>query len=459
MSKPAINPTQPKDQRPSLRTPIPGPKSRALRAREDELVAPGLQSYAVRAGIAVSEASGSAVTDLDGNVFLDFIGGIAVNALGHSHPRYVKAVQDQVARASVGAFTSEARVSLLEKVAATAPAPKLRRLQLYSGGTEAVESALRLAKSHTGKYEFVSFWGGFHGKTMGALSLMGSTFKHRLGPLVPGSHVVPYADCYRCPVQSTYPGCGLACLEVARKQVKVGSAGAVAAVIAEPMQGTAGNVIPPKEFLPAVRDWAKELGALFIADEMITGLGRTGRRWGVEHTGVQPDIITLGKAFGGGFPVSGVLTTDEIAHAKPWSEPSGSSSSYGGNPLASAASNAALTIIEDERLIENAATVGAAMLAELETFVDRYPFVGFVSGAGLFLRVELVVDRRTKEPLPKAVTERIFQECVRRGLLTMAYAANFRLQPALTLDEATARNGLAVLAEVFDALAADGSWR
>src|SRR4051812_45366825 len=227
MSKPvtpAINPTQPKDQRPVLRTPIPGPKSRALRAREDELVAPGLQSYAVRAGIAVSEASGSAVTDLDGNVFLDFIGGIAVNALGHSHPRYVRAVQDQVAKASVGAFTSEARVSLLERVQTMTPAPKLRRLQLYSGGAEAVESALRLAKSHTGKHEFVSFWGGFHGKTMGALSLMGSTFKHKLGPLVPGSHVVPFADCYRCPVKSTYPGCGLACLEVARKQVKVGSA-------------------------------------------------------------------------------------------------------------------------------------------------------------------------------------------------------------------------------------------
>jgi 4-aminobutyrate aminotransferase/(S)-3-amino-2-methylpropionate transaminase len=459
MSNPPINPTQPKDQRPVLRTPVPGPKSRALRAREDELVAPGLQSYAVRAGIAVSHAEGSAVTDLDGNVFLDLIGGIAVNALGHSHPRYVKAVQDQVARASVGAFTSESRVALLEKVAATAPAPKLRRLQLYSGGAEAVESALRLAKSHTGKHEFVSFWGGFHGKTMGALSLMGSTFKHRLGPLVPGSHVVPFADCYRCPVKSTYPGCGLACLEVARKQVKVGSSGAVAAVIVEPMQGTAGNVIPPKEYLPAVRAWAKELGALFIADEMITGFGRTGRRWGVEHTGVEPDIVTLGKAFGGGFPVSGVLTTDEIAQAKPWSEPSGSSSSYGGNPLAAAASNAALTIIEDERLIENAANVGAAMLVELETFVDRYPFVGFVSGAGLFLRVELVTDRRTKEPLSKAVTDRIFHECVRRGLLTMAYAASFRLQPSLTLDEATARNALAVLAEVFDALLADGSWR
>jgi 4-aminobutyrate aminotransferase-like enzyme len=459
MAERPVNPSQPKAQQARLRTEIPGPRSRALRAREDAVLAPGVQSYAVRAGVAVAEARGSAVTDVDGNVFLDFIGGIAVNALGHSHPRYVSAIGEQVARASVGSFTSEARVELLERLAAAAPTPRLRRLQLYSGGAEAVESALRLAKSHTGKYEMVSFWGGFHGKTMGALSLMGSTFKHRLGPLVPGAHSVPYADCYRCPVASTYPGCGLACLEVARKQVKLGSAGAVAAIIVEPMQGTAGNVIPPKEFLPAVREWASELGALLIADEMITGLGRTGKTWGVQHTGVEPDVVTLGKAFGGGFPLSGVLTTDEIAQARPWSEPSGSSSSYGGNPLGAAAGAAALRIIEEERLPENAAHVGAVMLRELEAFVERYPFVGLAQGAGLFLRLELVRDRKTKEPLSRAVTERIFGECVQRGLFTMAYAASFRLQPALTIDEATARNGLAILREVFDLLARDGSWR
>ena len=459
MSPPAINPSQPKDQKAVLRTPLPGPKSAALRAREDELAAPGLQSYAVRAGIAVTEARGSAVTDADGNVFLDFIGAIAVNALGHAHPRYVEALQTQVAQAQVGSFTSPARVELLERMAAMAPAPKLRRLQLYSGGAEAVESALRLAKSHTGKYEFVSFQGGFHGKTMGALSLMGSTFKNGLGPMVPGAHIVPYADCYRCPVKSTYPGCGLACLEVGKKQVKLAGTGAVAAIIAEPMQGTAGNVIPPKEFLPAVRDWAKEIGALFIADEMITGLGRTGLRWGVQHTGVEPDIVTLGKAFGGGFPLSGVLTSDQIAQAKPWSEPSGSSSSYGGNPLGAAAGAAALRIIEEERLVENSAAVGRVMLDELRTFVDRFPFVGFVDGAGLFLRVELVRDRVSKEPLSRAVTGRIFDECVKRGLLTMAYAPSFRLQPALTLDAATARNGLAILGEVFETLTRDQSWR
>jgi len=453
-----LNPSQPKDQKAVVHTAIPGPKSAALRAREDAHMAPGMQGYAVMAGVVIDEARGSAVTDVDGNTFIDFIGGINVNALGHSHPVFVEALQKQVARASVGSFTSEARVELAERVAARAPAPGVHRLQLYSSGAEAVESALRLAKCHTGKYEFVSFWGGFHGKTLGALSLMGSTFKDRLGPMAPGSHQVPYADCYRCPIGLQYPSCGIACADVARKQVKLQSAGAVAAVIVEPMQGTAGNVVPPPEFLPAVRSIADEIGALLIADEMITGFGRTGRYWGVDHTGVKPDIVTIGKAFGGGFPLTGILTTDAIAQAKPWGNPSGSSSSYGGNPLGAAAGATALRIIDEERLTENAATVGGVMLRELEALPEQYPFVGFVQGAGLFLRIELVKDRKSKEPLPRRVTERIFMECVRRGLLTMAYSASFRLQPALTIDEATARNGIAILREVFDLVLREKLW-
>ncbi len=454
-----MNHSQPKNQRPILVTEIPGPKSRALRAREDAHIAPGLQGYALLAGIAVAEAKGSAITDVDGNTYLDIIGGIAVNALGHSHPVYVKALQEQVARISVGALTSEARALLCERLAARTPSRTLHRLQLYSSGAEAVESALRLAKCYTGKHEFVSFWGGFHGKTMGVLSLMGSRFKEGLGPMVPGAHHIPYADCYRCPLGTTYPACGMACVELARQQLKVASAGSIAAIIVEPMQGTAGNIVPPKEFLPAVRDLARESGALLIADEMITGMGRTGKNFGVDHTQVVPDIMTVGKAFGGGFPLSGIVTTDEISAAKPWSNPSGSSSSYGGNALAAAAGATALAIIDDEDLVANAAQIGAAMLRTLQGFVDRYPFVGYVQGAGLFLRMELVKDKTSKEPLPRKVTERIFQECVRRGLLTMAYAASFRIQPALTIDEATADNALAVLAEVFDSAERDGWWR
>ncbi|HSO34336.1 MAG TPA: aminotransferase class III-fold pyridoxal phosphate-dependent enzyme, partial [Labilithrix sp.] len=254
--------SQPTNQRVRLVTEVPGKKSRELRAREDAHIAPGLQSYAITSGVVVDHARGSAVTDVDGNVLLDFIGGIGVNGFGHSHPAIVSAVQRQVERASVGSWTSAARVDLVERLATHEPAPGVHRLQLYSTGAEAVESALRLAKSHTGKWETVSFWGGFHGKTLGALSLMGSTWKERLGPFAPGSHIVPYADCYRCPLGERYPSCGVACAEVARKQVKMQSAGAVAAVIVEPMQGTAGNVIPPDEFLRAARSIADDLGAL-----------------------------------------------------------------------------------------------------------------------------------------------------------------------------------------------------
>ena len=450
---------QPANQNRSLVTAVPGPKSEALRLREDKHIAPGAQGYALAAGIVVDTASGTAVTDVDGNTFLDFIGGIAVGALGHSHPTWVEAIQKQAARAAVGSLTSDARVELFERFAKHAPANGVHRLQMYSGGAEAVESALRLAKSYTGKYEFISCWGGFHGKTMGALSLMGSTFKDGLGPMVPGSHQVPYADCYRCPLKLEYPSCGVACADFARQYVKTATAGAVAAMIVEPMQGTAGNIIPPKEFLPAMASIAKEVGALFIADEMITGLGRTGEWWGIHHTGVVPDIVTIGKAVGGGFPLSALATTDAISVSKPWSNRSGSSSSYGGNPLAAAAGAASLRIIEEERLVENSKRVGAAMLKRLETWLDKYSFVGTVRGAGMFMAVELVSDKKDKTPLTGKVTDRIFMECVKRGLLTMAYSAHFRIQPPLTTDEATAMNGLAILEEVFDLVEREKWWR
>jgi 4-aminobutyrate aminotransferase-like enzyme len=448
-----------RDQRVHLRTVVPGPQSRALRHREDAHIAPGLQGYAVMSGVAIESGAGSLLIDVDGNALLDFIGGIGVGALGHSHPRIVRAIADQVARASVGSFTSTPRVELVENVARHAPSPALHRLQLYTSGAEAVESALRLAKSHTGKHEIVSFWGGFHGKTLGAMSLLGSSGKSGYGPTATGVHQIPYADCYRCPLKLSHPTCGLACVELGRKQLRAQSGGAIAAFIVEPMQGTAGNVVPPDDFLSAVRELARDSDALLIADEMITGFGRTGLYWGTSHSGVVPDIVTIGKAFGGGFPLSGLLTTDSIARAKPWSNPSGSSSSYGGNALGAAAGAAALRIIDDENLVENARAVGDWMLGELRAFEQDYPFVGHVRGRGLFLGMELVSSKQTREPLPRAVTERIFRECVRRGLLTMAYAPSFRIQPALTIDSATAGNGIAILREVFDAVKRQESWR
>ncbi len=451
--------SQPTNQKAVLKTKIPGPKSGELRCREEAHLAPGLQGFALMAGIVVDHARGSTVTDVDGNTLIDIIGGIGVNGLGHSHPRFVKAVQDQVAKASVGSFTSAPRVELFDRLAKNRPAPLVHRTQLYSSGAEAVESALRLAKCYTGRTEFVSFWGGFHGKTMGVLSLMGSDFKEGFGPFVPGSHIYAYPHPYRCPEGMNADSYAMACVEELRSRLKGDAGKNIAAIIVEPFQGTAGNVIPSDKFLPAVREIAKEIGALFIADEMITGFGRTGKFWGVEHSGVVPDIVTLGKQFGGGFPIAAVMSTDEITAAKPWSNPSGSSSSYGGNPLAAAAAAEAVKIIEEEKLVENSARVGAYFLKKLQPMMDRYSFVGDVRGRGLFLGIEMVKDRKTKIGVSKNASNRIFTECLKRGLLTMSYAASFRIQPAMTIDEATVDNAVSILDEVFSLTEKEGFWR
>src|SRR5438876_747655 len=227
--------------------------------------------------------------------------------------------------------------------------------------------ALRLSRAATGKAEVVGFWGGFHGKTGGVLPLLGSEFKHHLGPFMPGRYVSPYADCYRCPLRLRYPDCGIACAEFVRDVIRYQTAGEVGAIIVEPVQGTAGNVVPPEGFLRAVQAVAREHGALLIVDEMLTGFGRTGAMWAAEHDGVVPDIMTVGKGMGGGFPLSGVGSADAAAATEPWSNPSASSSSYGGNPLAAAAGLASLEIILREDLVKNADRVGRAMLARLET--------------------------------------------------------------------------------------------
>jgi len=440
-----------------VKTPLPGPRSTALRAEEAEWLAPGTQGVSQLAGIAVDHGAGALVTDVDGNTFVDFVAGICVASLGHGHPALASALGEQAAKIAAGSFTSQPRAELLKRIGVLAgkivPGSKLKRTQLYSGGAEAVESALRLARAYTKKYEAVAFWGGFHGKTGGVLALMGSDFKHGLGPFAPGNHVAPYADCYRCPLKTTYPECGLACVDFLRQLIKLNTAGSLAAIIVEPIQGTAGNVVPPADWLPAVKQVARESGALLILDEMITGFGRTGRMFGAEHFGVEADIMTFGKGVASGFPLTGLVSTDDIVRAEPWSKPSFSSSSYGGGPLGAAAGNAVTRAIVDEKLPENAAAVGDAMLAELMKMKEKYPFVGDVRGKGLMLAVELVKDKRTREPLDKKTCEWVFQECLKRGLLTMAYAPRIRINPPLTITRDQALEGVAILDEVLAKLA------
>ncbi len=429
----------------------PGPRSRAIVERERRVAAAGMQGFALYAGLAMARGQGSTLIDEDGQEYIDFIAGITIGSVGHCHPHYVEALKRQVEKLTFGSFTTETRTRFLEMLASLTP-EGLTRIQMFSGGAEAVEAALRLAKAATGKREVIGFWGGFHGKTGGVLGLLGSDFKHHLGPFLPGQYLTPYADCYRCPLRLTYPDCGIACADYVRDVIRHQTGGEIAAIIVEPVQGTAGNIVPPEGFLRAVQQIAKEAGALLLCDEMITGIGRTGSMWGSDHDQVVPDIMTVGKGVGGGFPLSAVVSTEELTSKKPWSNPSASSSSYGGNPLAAAAGLASLEIILKENLVKNADRVGAVMLKRLEALKEKHRVVGEVRGRGLLLGIELVKDRRTKEPLGKDVTQALYQECLRRGLAAMTYSATVRINPPLMISEETALAGLAILDEALEAV-------
>jgi 4-aminobutyrate aminotransferase/(S)-3-amino-2-methylpropionate transaminase len=429
----------------------PGPRSRAIVERERRFAAAGMQGFALYAGLAMARGQGTTLIDEDGQEYIDFIAGITIGSVGHCHPHYVEALKRQVEKLTFGSFTTETRTRFLETLASLTP-EGLTRIQMFSGGAEAVEAALRLAKAATGKREIIGFWGGFHGKTGGVLGLLGSDFKHHLGPFLPGQYLTPYADCYRCPLRLTYPDCGIACADYVRDVIRHQTGGEIAAIIVEPVQGTAGNVVPPEGFLRAIQQIAKEAGALLICDEMITGIGRTGSMWGSDHDQVVPDIMTVGKGVGGGFPLSAVVSTEALTSKKPWSNPSASSSSYGGNPLAAAAGLASLEIVLKENLVQNADRVGAVMLKRLEALKEKYRVVGEVRGRGLLLGIELVKDRRTKEPLGKDVTQALYQECLRRGLAAMTYSATVRINPPLIISEETALAGLAILDEALEAV-------
>jgi 4-aminobutyrate aminotransferase/(S)-3-amino-2-methylpropionate transaminase len=433
-------------------------KSRRIFEEEQKFISPGFQGIALYSRIALARGRNEIVTDEDGNQYIDFVSGIGVGSVGHCHPHYVQALKKQVEELTYSSFTTEVRMKFLRLLASLLPKP-LSRIQLFSGGAEAVEAAFRLAKSVTKKFEFIGFWGGFHGKTGGVLGLLGDEFKKDLGPFMPGLTLSPFAYCYRCPLKLRYPSCGLACADHLRQVIKLQTQQQMAAIIVEPIQGTAGNVVPPAEFLPAVQSIAKEFGALFISDEMQTGFGRSGGMWGFEHDNLSPDIVTVGKGIGGGFPLSGVISTEDYCHAPPYSLPSGSSSSYGGNPLAAAAGLASLEIILKEKLVENSRKVGDVLLRKFKSFEDRFEFVGEARGRGLMIGIELVKDKTTKERIGKKICHRIFHDCLKRGLLSMSYSNPIRIIPPLTISEKSAMQAAAILEEVFMEVQQDGSYK
>ncbi|HYW33702.1 MAG TPA: aspartate aminotransferase family protein [Candidatus Bathyarchaeia archaeon] len=443
---------KPVDSESGKRYAVPGPKSMAIFDREAEVMAPGLQSIALFSRIVVDRAKGCVITDVDGKDYLDFVAGIGVGSLGHCHPHYLKRLKEQLDHVTFGSFTTETRARFLEILGGMLP-EGITHVQMFSGGAEAVEAAFRLAKSVTKRFEFVGFWGGFHGKTAGVIGLLSGEYRNHQGPFPPGSLLSPYASCYRCPWKLEYPSCGLACAEHLRNVIKHESQSEVAAIVMEPMQGTAGNVIPPDDFVAAAREIADEAGALLIADEMLTGMGRTGRMWAMDHYDVKPDIVTFGKGIGGGFPLSGVASSLERMNAKPFGMPSGSSSSFGGNPLAAAAGLATVETILAEKLVENSAKVGAVLLDALKALQNKYRFIGDVRGKGLMIGMDMVADRKTKEPLDKSVTRALFHEALDRGLVTMSYSSVIRINPPLVITEEEALKGVDILDQSFCAIA------
>jgi len=433
-----------------LKTPSPT-KSRTKTLFDDEqqFIAPGLQTIALLSELAIARGEGATLTDLDGRTYLDLNAGVSVASLGHAHPRYVAALAEQLSAVSVGSFTSRPRAELVRLIADLTPG-NLNRTQFFSGGSEAVEAGIRLARSYTKRSDVIGFTGGFHGKTAGVLSLADIDWKDQVGPLPDGLHRAPYAD------PTTFKGTEDACRQWAiaelRRVIENDAKGRPAAIIIEPIQGTAGNIVPPPGFLNDVRAVANEYGALVMADEMITGFGRTGVMFGCNHDGVIPDIITLGKGMASGFPVSALVSTEKIMAAKPFSLPSASSSSYGGNPLAAAAALITIRTILSEELVENSKRVGKILQDGLEQVAQRSHLIANVRGKGLLIGFDLVSDRETNRLLEKNQCVEFFRACLAQGLILMGYTPRVRIHPPLILSAKQANDAVAIIDSVLQGM-------
>ncbi|MBV6431193.1 MAG: Isoleucine 2-epimerase [Bryobacteraceae bacterium] len=431
---------------PRIVTALPGPKAAAVIARDKAVVSP---SYARPYPLVVERGEGAIVHDVDGNRFLDMNAGIAVVASGHCHPKVVQAIQEQAARLihmSGTDFYYENMVRLAERLARLAPGDEPRRVYFGNSGTEAVEAALKMARYHTRRDKFIAFLGGFHGRTLGSLSLTASKSVQRkgFGPLVPGVTHIPYAYCYRCAYGKSPDTCAVECVKVIEEQLvkTILPAEELAAIVLEPVQGEGGYVTPPRKFFDELRRVAEKLGALIIADEVQSGMGRTGKMWASEHFGLTPDIMAVAKGIASGLPLGATMARAEIMQ---W-PPGAHASTFGGNPVAVAASLATLELLE-EGLVENAAKVGAHMMNRLREWPARYGRVGEVRGAGLMIGIEFVRDQDTRER-DAALRDRICQLAFERGVLVLGAGQNtIRVSPPLVVTRDQADYAVDVLEE------------
>jgi 4-aminobutyrate aminotransferase len=391
------------------------------------------------------------VEDVDSNLFLDFTSGIAVNNTGHCHPHVVEAIRQQAERflhMSGTDFYYEAQSSLAAKLAEIAPGPKEKRVFFGNSGAEAIEAALKLARFHTKRSRIIAFLGAFHGRTMGALSLTASKVVHERGfsPLVPGVTHVPYAYCYRCAYHLEYPKCDVACVDWIREDLFKRSLPPeeVAAIFVEPIQGEGGYIVPPPEFHQKLYDLAKEFGILYVVDEVQTGMGRTGKMFGIEHWSVSPDIIALAKGIASGMPLGAMVSQSQVMTWIPGSH----ASTFGGNPVSCRAALATIELLEDG-LIKNAESVGSYILSQLRELQKRYAQIGDVRGKGLMIGLELIKDPISKT---RAIDERsrVIQGCFEKGLLILGCGENtIRFIPPLIVSREEADTALTIFEEVL----------
>ena len=437
------------DPAPSITTPPPGPCSQKLLAFQAAHEGAAV-SYPRGFPCALARGRGATVQDVDGNVYIDFFAGAGVLAVGHANPEVVAAAQAQLADLTHALdLPTPARQALVEELREALP-PSLTRV-FFGGptGSDAVESAVKLARLNTGRAPLISFEGAYHGMTSGALALSsGRSFKDRLLPLVPEVHFVPYAYCYRCAFNKTKAACDMECAKYLDHVLDDphSGIGTPAAVIVEPIQGEGGSIVPPPEFLPMVRETCERHQVLMIADEIQAGFCRTGTMFAFEHTGTVPDIMTMSKALGGlGFPISAIAYKETL---NTWG-PGAHIGTFRGNVVAYAAGAAALRFMREHDLAGHAARLGERLLALLQEVERDSPFVGEVRGKGLMLGVEFVKDKATKQPAPD-LASRVRGLCFQRGLLIEIgghYSNVARFLPPLVLTEELAKKGAEIFAE------------
>jgi 4-aminobutyrate aminotransferase len=440
---------------PDLRTPLPGPNAAAIIARDRARVSP---SYTRDYPFVMARGEGAVVEDVDGNAFLDCAAGIAVTGTGHSHPDVVTAIVDQAHKylhMSGTDFYYEPQVQLAEELAALVPiGPRDGEVRSFfsNSGTEAVEAALKLARYATKRFNLIAFLGSFHGRTLGSLAMTSSKYVQRrgFGPMMPGVYHAPYANCYRCPIGLRPESCAAECLGFVEDQILVHlvSPDEVAGVLVEPIQGEGGYVVPPKAFLQRLRELTAQHGMLLIADEVQSGMGRTGRMFACEHFEVTADIVTIAKGIASGLPLG---VTSARASVMTW-PPGAHASTFGGNPVSCAAAIATIKVLKTG-LIRNADIVGAHLIGRLRELMDKHPIIGDVRGKGLMIGVELVRDRQTKERATRE-RDRLVQAMFQRGVLVLGAGRNaVRFAPPLVFTKEQADSVVDIFDEALGAVA------